>query len=120
MKISELIKLDCREEKNVKEVDKVLRKIEPLAKKAVNGKIELESIEKLVWLMRTKYDTTISGLSSSNQDGSSPYYVCSVSTFEKGMHLTSIHIYGCSLYDLWSKIAIYMWGMIQNGKVQKK
>ena len=121
MKISQLLELDCRKKENEAILKMKLYKIEPLAKKANSeSEIDLIYLEKFLWLMQNKYDCHVHTLSMSRGEERGEYYACNVSSFQKGMQLTSLPVYGCTLYELWAKMCIYLWGMIQQERVRKR
>lgn len=116
MKVQELLVLDCRSTSNKLEVQKVLHKIEHLKKVTPSGsEVPLEKIEKLVAKIVRGYDIW-PNVSVSFMDEGNDWYM--VAVMYNGRSLESI--YGYCWYDLWSKLAIYLWAAMKNGKIKKK
>ena len=118
MKISELLKLNCRDHvDNQYEVRDMLLKIEPLAKTQLDehGFVYLVNIEKLVAKIVRRYNIHLN-ISLSYMPEGNDWYIVAI---KKGYHVLE-SIYGYCLYDLWSKLVIYLWAAMKHNKFEKR
>lgn len=109
MKTSEILNLDCRYETNCQTIQKVLQKIKPLQGHEGTD-VPLPLIEKLITLLSKKYAMSIKD------------FVPDVRSNSKGMiwratimndtdFKTLQTVHGLSLYEVFAKTAIYMYGV---------
>ena len=126
MKISEVLTLDCREYDNQQIVKQMLRKIEPLYKVGMDGnaQVPLEKIENLVAMIIRRYDVFVSVSLSFAPEGNN-WCMASVrkgyanlGADDRGEAIEAV--YGYCWYDLWSKLAIYLWAAMKNNKIHKR
>lgn len=105
MKVNEVLDLDCRSEENMWKLQSALKKIKPLSK--YDGKVPIESIEKLVVKVQNKYNVTARYLfvdMSASQN--TMVYSCNVMDSKSKELLKTV--YGASIYEVMAKLSIAM------------
>lgn len=113
MKIEEILNLDCRDKKNAEALQAMLKKIKPLSKH--EGKVPIESLEKLVFVLSSKYDVTPQYVFVDiYANGSSLVYSCNV--LSKGDRELLGTVYGATLYELFAKLALKMFSEVKGKK----
>lgn len=113
MKIEEILNLDCRDKKNAEALQSMLKKIKPISK--YEGKVPLESLEKLVFVLSNKYDITPQYVFIDiHASGSSVVYSCNV--LSKGDRELLGTVYGATLYELFAKLALKMFAEAKGKK----
>lgn len=106
MKKNDVIELDCRNGKNKELLNKRVHELKPFAKHKEN-EVKIEDLEKYVRLISKKYNVCpqwiMMDVFASN---ASMVYSCSVLKKDTREYLGVV--YGASLYELMSKLAVKM------------
>lgn len=105
--LKEVIDGDFRNKEFEKLTQEWLLKIEPLRKRTPKGeKVKLEDIEQLIFKMVKKYKISMQWISNTIIDGELPWY--SVSIKDGQTHEWLKTVYGLTIYELLSKVALFM------------
>lgn len=114
-KLKEVIEGDFRYEDYETETQKWLLKIDVLRKRTPEGeKVKFEDIEKLIIMLTKKYSLSMQWISLTIIDKEIPYY--SVSILDKETHEWVKSLYGLSMYELYSKVALFMFATTRERK----
>ena len=113
MTTNQVLQLDCREEENKKIIQKVLKQIKPLSKYSEEEEIPFWAIEKAITVMSKKYNVRV-------RDFSPDIWANKNETIWRGVvindtDLTTICVYGITLYEVFAKVAIQMYSMVRKG-----
>lgn len=108
MKTNEILELNFKKEENRQIIQKVLRKIKPLANYDISEDIPLNVLEKLIAKYEYKYDHRISVITCNSYEGEMVNYTAniSISNYSK---IKPIH--GCCIYELFAKIVILYYSL---------
>lgn len=110
MKIKEMIQLDFREEKNRYIIQKEMAKIKPLSMYSGKEKIPLEKIEKLITVLTRKYNIRMLRITSDEKcNKESLLWRAVIARDDDLKHIATI--YGLSIYEVFSKAAVYMYSV---------
>ena len=109
MRTSDIVDLDCRKEVNRQVVQKVLLKIKPLASSGEDI-VPLPLIEKLITLMSKKYSMSIKEFHPDVHSNSSGT-IWRATIMNDTDFSTLANVHGLSLYEVFAKIAIYMYSV---------
>lgn len=114
MTTNEVMNLDCREEKNQKIIQKVLRQIKPLSKYSDECDIPIEAVEKAISVMCKKYLIGVRDLTpdvlSNSEHTIWRAWIINDTNFK-----TIEMVYGVSLYEVLAKTAIRLYTEIKKG-----
>lgn len=118
MKVSEILELDYRYKENREEIQKKLKSMKGFDKYS-DEDVPMNKIERFVGTACRKYDVYVRDISfaciKTNKEN-----LYTVHIFKES-DLTMIGIvYGCELYELMAKTAIYIYAMIKSEKVGKR
>lgn len=113
MTTNQVLQLDCRKEENVKIIQKVLRQIKPLSKYSDEEEVPLWAIEKATTVMTKKYNMRIREFYPDVWSSKDNTIWRAIVTDERD--LTTICIYGISLYEVFAKVAIQMYSLVRKG-----
>ncbi len=106
-KLKEVIDGDFRYDDYETETQRWLLKVEPLKKRTPEGKkVKFEDIEQLIIKLTKKYGLAMQWISLTIIDDEIPYF--SVSILDKSTHEWVKTLYGLSMYELFSKVALFM------------
>lgn len=111
MTTQDILELDFRDEKSHIIMQKALKLIGPFEK--INGDIPLEKMEKLISLMKRKYDVDVPMILSSSSDG----YYSMVINVNRGK---AKYVYGLTMYELFSKASVLLWSLSRKNKLNKR
>lgn len=107
-KLKEVIEGDFRIDGFEDEVQTWLRKIKPLAKRTpVNEKVKIDDIESLIHKICKKYQYKIQWINLTIIKDEIPWY--SVSIVDEKTHEWKKTLYGITIYELFSKVALYLY-----------
>ena len=112
MKTKDVLQLDCRQCKNQKVIQRVLRQIKPLSKFTEVEDIPLSAIEKAIQVMDRKYGIGIKELepdTSSNKEGTIWRATLQCQSDFKVLDTA----YGLSLYEALAKSAIRIYAEVR-------
>lgn len=114
MTTKQIVNLDCREEKNQKIIQKVLRQIKPLSRYSEEYDIPFEAIEKAIVVMEKKYRLRIRefvpDIWSNKKEVIWRASIINDNTLE-----TLESVYGISVYEVFAKTAIRMYAEVKKG-----
>lgn len=106
-KLKEVIDGDFRYPEFEEETQRWLLKIGPLRKRTPEGeKVKFDDIEQLVFKLSKKYKIHMQWISISFIEGEIPWY--SVSIKDATTHEWLKTIYGMTMYEVYSKVALFM------------
>ena len=106
-KLKQVIDGDFRYDDYEVETQNWLLRIKPLKARTPDGeKVKLEDIERLIVSLTKKYQIVMQWISLTIIDNNIPYY--SVSIMDKRTHEWVKTIYGLTIYELYSKVALFM------------
>lgn len=109
MKTSEILQLDCREANNRQIIQKVLRKVKPLADSPEKN-VPLPLIEKLITLLSKKYSMSIKEfVPDVHSNSTGMIWRATITNDVNFQVLQTVH--GLSVYEVFAKSAIYMYSM---------
>lgn len=109
MKTSEILQLDCREVNNRQVIQKVLRKVKPLADSPEKN-VPLPLIEKLITLLSKKYNMSIREFVPDVRSNSTGMIWRATITNDTDFQVLQT-VHGLSVYEVFAKSAIYMYSM---------
>lgn len=113
MQINEVLNLDCTVRENREQVQKVLRKIKPLAK-APAGDIPAEMLERCLKVLSNKYDIHCRDIYPDTDAGDK--YIVWRSIVIDGKTLETVKaVYGCTFYEVLAKTVIVVYAKTRNG-----
>lgn len=112
MTTNQVLQLDCREEENKKIIQKVLRQIKPLSKYS-DEEVPFWAIEKAIAVMSKKYNMRVREFSP--DVWASKNETIWRATVLDETSLTSVMVYGISLYEVFAKVAVLMYSNIRRG-----
>ena len=110
MTTSDIIQLDCRDEKQREIIQKVLRQIKPLSR--YSDEVPFEAIEKAIVIMSKKYNVRIRDFVPDVWSNETETVWKAVIVNEDDLSIVAV-IYGISLYELFAKCAIQMYSMVR-------
>ena len=114
MTTNEILQLDCREEKNQKIIQKVLRKIKPLSKYSDEEDIPFSAIEKAIVVMCKKYCVRIRDFVPDVWSNES-HTIWKAWIINDTNHETIDTVYGITLYEVFAKCAIRLYTEVKKG-----
>lgn len=113
MTTNQVLQLDCREEENKKIIQKVLKQIKPLSKYSDEDEIPFWAIEKAISVMSKKYNVRVREF---NPDvWANKNETIWRATVVNETNLSTISVYGISLYEVFAKVAVQMYSMVRKG-----
>lgn len=119
MKTSDILELDYREKENKQIIQKALLKIKPLSKFSDEKQVPLESLEKLLHLICSKYKVWVRCIVQdprASEDGD--IWRCEI--VDEDNLDTIKKIYGICMYELFAKIVIFLWSENKNEKLKRR
>jgi len=113
MTTNQVLQLDCREKENAKIIQKVLKQIKPLSKYSDENEIPFWAIEKAITVMSKKYNMRV-------RDFAPDVWANKNETIWRATvidetNLSTISVYGISLYEVFAKVAVQMYSMVRKG-----
>ena len=108
MTTNQILQLDCREERNIKIIQKVLKKIGPLSKYSGEEQVPFEKVEKLVTVLSKRYNIRVKDFIPDvwSNDNESIW----MATIVDDNTLQTIKlVFGLSVYEVFAKAAICMY-----------
>lgn len=112
----EILNLDFNKEENVDIMQKVLKKIKPFSK--IEGKVEIEMLERFIQKMSKKYHIMIQWITPTFTDKIDIMYSASFKRTDN--HSWLGNVYGKSIYELYTKIAVKMYTDIKTLDIPEK
>ena len=116
MTTKDILELDFRNPKSYGIMQKVLKKIGPLAK-VHDDEVKLEKLEKLLFLFQKKYFVEILWIFMSHEDDQ-PLYTISIKDSFHDTILGCVH--GITLYEVVSKAVVAIWSHIKAERVRNR
>jgi hypothetical protein len=119
MTTKELLNLDYRNKQNKQIIQKALLRIKPLSKFSDEGHVPFEAIEKLLHLIGSKYKVWIKDITLDSQSGDD-YDVSRAHIINEDNLETMEVIFGMCMYELFAKVAIFLWSEVKKGKIKRR
>lgn len=117
MTTSEIMNLDFRKEESQEIIQRVLRKIKPLAKCSDEETIPLEMLEKVVRVVCLKYSVYVHYITQSVHANDEETIWCA--TFVCDTNMKDIDkVYGINMYELFAKMSIKLHSLIRSEKLE--
>lgn len=116
MTTKDILDLDCREESSRVIIQKALRKIKPLSKCGEDADVPFEKIEKVITVLSKNYNMRVREFVPDVWSNSKETIWKAIVLSED--NLTMSYIYGISTYEIFAKVAIYMY-LLRN-KISKR
>lgn len=117
MTTNEILNLDFRDEESREIIQRVLRKIKPLAKYSDEEIIPLEMLEKVVRVVCLKYSVRVHYITQDIHANEKETIWRAVLTSE--IDLTGFgSVYGISIYELFAKMTIKLHSLIRGEKLE--
>lgn len=108
MTTNQIMELDCREEKNCRIIQKVLKQIKPLSKEV--GIIPLGKIEKLITVLSKRYNVHVRDFVPDVWSNSNESIWRATIIDDNDLRIIKL-VYGLSVYEVFAKAAIYMYSV---------
>ena len=118
MKTNDIIELDYREKENKQIIQKALLRVKPLSKFSDEKQVPLESLEKLLHMICSKYKVWLRYISQdprASDDGD--IWRCEV-IYENNLHHENI--YGICIYEIFAKLVIFLWSEKKKNKLEQR
>lgn len=119
MKVREIIELDYRYEENREIIQDKLKLMKPFSKYSDEEQVPMDIIEKFIGVAVRKYDLFVRDIKmaciKTNKEN-----LYSMHVYEESSLKPICTVYGCELYELMAKAAIYMYALIKSEKVGKR
>lgn len=107
MTTHDILQLDCRTDKNKEIIQRVLRKIKPLAN-CSEEQVPLHKIERCMQILCKKHDYVVTLYADPSSNDKSIIWRCAV--IQYGRSVTSgVNVYGCSVYEAIAKATVLMY-----------
>lgn len=119
MRVRDILQLDCREEENKKVIQNMLKKIKPFSKYE-DEDVEISKIEKFIGVAVKKYDLYVRDIMFASIVTDNNEILYNLHLYRESDLQIICEIYGCELYELMAKTAIYIYALIKNEKVRKR
>ena len=119
MRVRDILQLDCREEESKEVIQKMLKKIKPFSKYE-NEDVEISKIEKFIGVATKKYDLYVRDIMFASIVTDNNEILYNLHLYRESDLQIICEIYGCELYELMAKTAIYIYALIKNEKVRKR
>lgn len=116
MTTKDILELDFRDAKSHVIMQKVLKKIGPLAK-VQDDEVKIEKLEKLLFLFQKKYFVEIMWVFMSHEDDQ-PLYTISIKDSFHDMIIGCVH--GITLYEVVSKAVVAIWSQVKAERVRNR
>lgn len=107
MKTSEILQLDCRVEENQEIIQRVLRKIKPLAS-CPEGQVPIGKLERCMQILSRKHDFVVTLNADTESNKSFIVWRCSVIRYGQSV-MSGSNVFGCSVYEAVAKAVILMY-----------
>lgn len=107
MTTNEILQLDCRLKENECIIQRVLRKIKPLAS-CPDGQVPLSKLERCMHVLARKYDYVLSIHADVGSNSEAIIWRCSVLKYGRTV-ATGSNVFGCSVYEAIAKAVILMY-----------
>lgn len=115
MTTKDILELDFRDDKSYMIMQKVLKKIDPLAN--IEGKVPIEKLEKLLFLFQRRYCIEFNWIFVSHEDEQPVYTISMRNTYtDVGMG----YVHGITLYEVVSKAVVAIWSHIKAKRLKKR
>lgn len=112
MTTEEIINLDFRIIENRNKIQKILRKIKPFSKIDINEEVPIELLEKFIQKAFKRYNLRANFINIDFEQ-TNTYRVSFFTENDKLYY----NIYGCCIYELYSKICIKIYSEVKNNKL---
>ena len=119
MRVRDILQLDCREEENKEVIQNMLKKIKPFSKYE-DEDVEISKIEKFIGVATKKYDLYVRDIMFASIVTDNNEILYNLHLYRESDLQIICEIYGCELYELMAKTAIYIYALIKNEKVRKR
>ena len=119
LRVRDILQLDCREEENKEVIQNMLKKIKPFSKYE-NEDVEISKIEKFIGVATKKYDLYVRDIMFASIVTDNNEILYNLHLYRESDLQIICEIYGCELYELMAKTAIYIYALIKNEKVRKR
>lgn len=117
MTTSEIMNLDFRKEESQEIIQRVLRKIKPLAKYSDEETIPLEMLEKVVRVVCLKYSVHVHYITQSIHANDKETIWSATLISDTDMKDID-KVYGISMYELFAKMAIKLHSLVRGEKLE--
>lgn len=117
MTTNEIMNLDFRKEESQKIIQRVLRKIKPLAKCSDEETIPLEMLEKVIRVVCLKYDVHVQYITQDVHANDKETIWCAALVRDTSMKDID-KVYGISIYELFAKMAVKLHSLIRGEKLE--
>ena len=119
LRVRDILQLDYREEENKEVIQNMLKKIKPFSKYE-NEDVEISKIEKFIGVATKKYDLYVRDIMFASIVTDNNEILYNLHLYRESDLQIICEIYGCELYELMAKTAIYIYALIKNEKVRKR
>lgn len=117
MTTGEIMNLDFRKEESREIVQKVLRKIRPLAKCSEEEDVPMEMLEKVVRVVCLKYNVWVYRISQDIHANENETIWSALLVNDADMKDIG-YVYGISMYELFAKMAIKLHSLVRGEKLE--
>ena len=119
MKVEDILAIDCTKEEGKETLNKALYNIKQFAEYKESGKqVPLAKLEKLIDKICRKYYLATQYMWFSRLKENVTWYSVSIKKDDDGEWLGAV--YGVSIYELFAKVAIFLYSLIHSGKVKER
>lgn len=108
--LNEVLNLDCREDYGKNLLQEYLKKIKPLSKYKHNVDVPFEKVEKVITILSKKYNMRVIEIMPDIWANDDEVVWRAILIDDKNLNKIGA-IYGISLYEIFSKVAICMYFM---------
>ena len=119
MRVRDILQLDYKEEENKEVIQNMLKKIKPFSKYE-DEDVEISKIEKFIGVATKKYDLYVRDIMFASIVTDNNEILYNLHLYRESDLQIICEIYGCELYELMAKTAIYIYALIKNEKVRKR
>ena len=119
MRVRDILQLDCREEENKEVIQNMFKKIQAFSTYE-NEDVEISKIEKFIGVAIKKYDLYVRDIMFASIVTDNNEILYNLHLYRESDLQIICEIYGCELYELMAKTAIYIYALIKNEKVRKR
>ena len=119
MRVRDILQLDYKEEENKEVIQNMLKKIKPFSKYE-DEDVEMSKIEKFIGVATKKYDLYVRDIMFASIVTDNNEILYNLHLYRESDLQIICEIYGCELYELMAKTAIYIYALIKNEKVRKR
>lgn len=107
MKTSEILQLDCRIKENEDVIQRVLRKIKPLAS-CPEGRVPIDKLERCMQVLSRKHDFVVTLSADTESNRLFVVWRCTIVRYGQSV-VSGSNVFGCSVYEAIAKAVISMY-----------